>query len=54
MLVLVMTRSSYFVSVHCFQIFWPKRKCALLKDEVVLLDSPGIDVSSDLDQWIDK
>nr|CAB3263789.1 mitofusin-2 [Phallusia mammillata] len=36
------------------QVFWPKKKCALLKDEVVLLDSPGIDVSNDLDQWIDN
>lgn len=36
------------------QVFWPKKKCALLKDDVVLLDSPGIDVSSDLDNWIDN
>ncbi|XP_078481131.1 mitofusin-2 [Ciona intestinalis] len=36
------------------QVFWPKSKCALLKDDVVLVDSPGIDVSHDLDQWIDK
>jgi len=28
--------------------------CSLLKDDVVLLDSPGIDVSPDLDGWIDK
>ncbi|XP_076800179.1 mitofusin-2-like [Clavelina lepadiformis] len=36
------------------QIFWPKTKCPLLKDDVVLVDSPGIDVSSDIDQWIDN
>jgi len=36
------------------QIFWPKKKCALLKDDVVLLDSPGIDVSTHLDDWIDN
>lgn len=36
------------------RIFWPKDKCALLKDDVVLVDSPGIDVEPDLDSWIDK
>jgi len=33
---------------------WPKEKCPLLKDDVVFVDSPGIDVSPDLDTWIDK
>lgn len=36
------------------QIFWPKSKCTLLHDDVVLVDSPGIDVSPNLDEWIDK
>lgn len=36
------------------RICWPKEKCSLLRDDVVLVDSPGIDVSPDLDSWIDK
>lgn len=36
------------------RIFWPKNRCSLLKDDVVLVDSPGIDVSPNLDEWIDK
>lgn len=36
------------------RIFWPKSKCPLLRDDVVLVDSPGIDVSPNLDEWIDK
>lgn len=36
------------------RIFWPKEKCPLLRDDVVLVDSPGIDVSPNLDEWIDK
>ncbi|XP_074655522.1 mitofusin-2-like isoform X2 [Tubulanus polymorphus] len=36
------------------RIIWPKDKCSLLKDDVVLVDSPGIDVTPDLDSWIDK
>lgn len=35
-------------------IFWPRNACALLRDEVVLVDSPGIDVTPNLDAWIDK
>ena len=26
----------------------------MLEEEVVLIDSPGIDVETDLDEWIDK
>ncbi|XP_010767560.1 mitofusin-2-like [Notothenia coriiceps] len=33
---------------------WPKAKCALLRDDLVLVDSPGIDVTTELDSWIDK
>lgn len=35
-------------------IMWPKAKCALLRDDLVLVDSPGIDVTTELDSWIDK
>lgn len=36
------------------RIHWPKSRCPLLRDDVVLVDSPGIDVSESLDDWIDK
>ena len=36
------------------RIVWPKDKCKMLEEEVVLIDSPGIDVETDLDEWIDK
>jgi len=36
------------------RIFWPRDKCLLLRDDVVFVDSPGIDVSPNLDEWIDK
>ncbi|XP_058494782.1 mitofusin-1b [Solea solea] len=36
------------------QVFWPKTKCALLRDDLVLVDSPGTDVTTQLDSWIDK
>ncbi|KAF7665920.1 hypothetical protein LDENG_00126930 [Lucifuga dentata] len=36
------------------RVFWPKSKCALLRDDLVLMDSPGTDVTSQLDSWIDK
>uniref|UniRef100_A0A673YHR9 Mitofusin 2 n=1 Tax=Salmo trutta TaxID=8032 RepID=A0A673YHR9_SALTR len=35
-------------------VMWPKVKCALLRDDLVLVDSPGIDVTTELDSWIDK
>ncbi|XP_065656566.1 mitofusin-2 isoform X2 [Hydra vulgaris] len=35
-------------------VYWPKSECPLLKDDVVFVDSPGIDVTPDLDCWIDK
>ncbi|KAA0718983.1 Mitofusin-1 [Triplophysa tibetana] len=39
----------------CFvTVFWPKTKCALLRDDLVLIDSPGNNVTSELDSWIDK
>lgn len=36
------------------RIFWPREQCSLLKDDVVFLDSPGVDVSPNLDDWIDN
>lgn len=36
------------------RIHWPKTMCSLLRDDVVLVDSPGIDVSANIDDWIDK
>ncbi|CAF3619855.1 unnamed protein product [Adineta steineri] len=36
------------------KILWPKEKCRLIRDDVVLVDSPGIDVSANLDQWIEN
>lgn len=35
------------------KIYWPKSKCSILHDDVVLVDSPGTDVTEDLDKWID-
>uniref|UniRef100_A0AAQ5XQS9 Dynamin-type G domain-containing protein n=1 Tax=Amphiprion ocellaris TaxID=80972 RepID=A0AAQ5XQS9_AMPOC len=36
------------------KVFWPKSRCALLRDDLVLMDSPGTDVTLELDTWIDK
>ncbi|XP_056324782.1 mitofusin-1b isoform X2 [Danio aesculapii] len=36
------------------KVFWPKTKCVLLRDDLVLVDSPGTDVTTELDSWIDK
>ncbi|XP_026218570.1 mitofusin-1 isoform X5 [Anabas testudineus] len=36
------------------KVFWPKSRCALLRDDLVLMDSPGTDVTLQLDSWIDK
>ncbi|XP_035025567.1 mitofusin-1 isoform X2 [Hippoglossus stenolepis] len=36
------------------KVFWPKSCCALLRDDLVLMDSPGTDVTLELDSWIDK
>lgn len=35
------------------KIYWPISKCSLLKYDVVLVDSPGVDVEENLDDWID-
>ncbi|CAB1325729.1 unnamed protein product, partial [Coregonus sp. 'balchen'] len=46
------------------KVFWPKSRCALLRDDLVIMDRytlgfntgdrPGTDVTSYLDSWIDK
>ncbi|XP_071945014.1 mitofusin-2-like isoform X2 [Antedon mediterranea] len=36
------------------RVFWPKTRCHLLQNDVVLMDSPGVDVTTGLDEWIDK
>lgn len=36
------------------KIYWPRERCNLLRDDVVFLDSPGVDVSPNLDDWIDN
>ncbi|XP_030762717.1 transmembrane GTPase Marf [Sitophilus oryzae] len=36
------------------RVFWPKNRCLLLRDDVVFVDSPGVDVTPNLDEWIDK
>ncbi|XP_058823511.1 transmembrane GTPase Marf isoform X3 [Topomyia yanbarensis] len=36
------------------RIFWPRKRCSLLRDDVVFVDSPGVDVSPNLDDWIDN
>jgi len=35
-------------------VYWPIEKCELLKDDVVIVDSPGIDTTPCLvEEWID-
>jgi mitofusin len=34
-------------------IYWPKDKCRLLRDDVVFVDSPGVAMSSNFDEWIE-
>lgn len=36
------------------ELFWPRQKCHLLGDDVVIMDSPGLDISKDFDRWIDQ
>ncbi|CAL1262678.1 unnamed protein product [Larinioides sclopetarius] len=46
--------SEKFGDSSLVRIFWPTDRCPLLRDDVVLVDSPGIDISPNLDEWIDK
>jgi len=32
---------------------WPRNRCKLLEDDVILVDSPGIDVTKTFDDWIE-
>ncbi|CAL8079854.1 unnamed protein product [Calicophoron daubneyi] len=36
------------------RIYWPNSHCRLIRADVVLLDSPGINVDPDVDKWIDS
>ena len=36
------------------QLLWPKQSCPLLENNVVLVDSPGIDIDGDFDCWIEN
>ena len=36
------------------QLHWPISQCSLLRQGVVLVDSPGMDMTSDYDHWIDS
>jgi len=43
-------------SLECstlLKIHWPISKCSLLKYDVVFVDSPGVNVDANLDEWID-
>lgn len=43
-------------SLECstlLKIFWPISKCSLLMHDVVFVDSPGVNVDANLDEWID-
>lgn len=43
-------------SLECstlLKIHWPISKCSLLKYDVVFVDSPGVNVDENLDEWID-
>ena len=33
---------------------WPRDRCPLLQENVILVDSPGVDLSVSYDQWIDE
>lgn len=35
------------------EVHWPRNKCRLLKDDVIILDSPGLDYNERFDEWID-
>jgi len=32
---------------------WPRNRCRILEDDVILVDSPGIDVTKTFDDWIE-
>ncbi|XP_060796982.1 mitofusin-1-like isoform X2 [Neoarius graeffei] len=50
-----LARALHSLDAGCLvKVFWPKAKCALLRDDLVLMDSPGTDVTTELDSCIDK
>lgn len=46
--------SAKLASDAIIYLFWPSSNCTLLKEDVVFLDSPGVNVDPDLDAWIDR
>ncbi|KAM7535614.1 hypothetical protein Aperf_G00000092184 [Anoplocephala perfoliata] len=46
--------SAKLASDAIIYLFWPSSNCTLLKQDVVFLDSPGVNVDPDMDSWIDK
>ena len=43
------------ISAKSVHLLWPRDKCPLLKnDDIVFVDSPGIDVDTNFDAWIDE
>ena len=35
-------------------VYWPESDSDLLRNDVVLVDTPGVDVSPEFDKWIDR
>ena len=48
------TRSSHLKTDSLVTVHWLPQKCPILKHEVKILDSPGIDVDQDIDAWIQR
>ncbi|VDM23657.1 unnamed protein product [Hydatigera taeniaeformis] len=46
--------SAKMASDALIYLFWPSSSCHLLREDVVLLDSPGVNVDPDMDAWIDR
>ena len=47
-------RSTALDPKSSLKVYWPRNRCDLLKNNVVLVDSPGIDVEADFDAWIEN
>ncbi|VDK32667.1 unnamed protein product [Taenia asiatica] len=46
--------SAKMASDSLIYLFWPSSSCHLLREDVALLDSPGVNVDPDMDAWIDR
>ncbi|XP_042901071.1 transmembrane GTPase Marf [Parasteatoda tepidariorum] len=46
--------SPKFGDSSLIRVYWPADRCPLLRNDVVLVDSPGIDIEHHMDEWIDK